>query len=277
MILFFVVATLVCTVNAFVPLGERRFSSRAMNLHARSWLENWLLPVVEGKRYRTKGELDAEIDALDPVVSKNFDDRFLDDSLEYENMQVASTMEEWLNSPAFASDRSEMRRRPPVWPGDRPPLPNFRRMAQSMDAAWGRGKFRREIWEDTMNPVTDWKVSFEPSEEEVDALFGPDPFWFNDVEGWCKEKGLEYEKTVEEWQKLREEGFQQYLKDEERKSKLVTQKEYLDYLELKERVEAQEFRVEDNKNQKYKGSMSLDDEDTGVRFWNDPIEPKKKK
>ena len=56
----------------------------------------------------------------------------------------------------------------------------------------------------------------------------------------------------------------------------MTQKEYLEYLELKERVEAQEFRVEDNKNQKYKGSMSLDDEDTGVRFWNDPIEPKKK-
>ena len=105
--------------------------------------------------------------------------RFLDDNEEYENMQVASSMKEWLKSPAFAQDRSLMRKRPIVWPGDRPPLPNFRRLDQSMDAAWGRGKYRREIWEDDVNPIVDWTVSFEPSEEEIDALFGPKPFWFN--------------------------------------------------------------------------------------------------
>ena len=77
------------------------------------------------------------------------------------------------------------------------------------------------------------------------------------------------------WKKLRDDGFQNFLKDEERKAKLVTQKEYLEYLELKERIEAQEFRVEDNKNQKYKGRMSLDDEDTGVQYWNDPVEKKR--
>ena len=146
----------------------------------RSWLENLLLPVRERDTpVLTVGELEAKIEALDKDVSENFDKRFLDDNEEYENMQVASSMEEWLKSPAFAQDRSLMRRRPPVWPGNRPPLPNFRRLDQSMDAAWGRGKYRREIWEDDVNPITDWTVSFEPSEEEIDALFGPKPFWFN--------------------------------------------------------------------------------------------------
>ena len=75
-----------------------------------------------------------------------------------------------------------------------------------------------------------------------------------------------------EWRKLRDEGYQQFKADEARRAKLVTQEEYLLYLELKERVTAQEFRVEDDKNQKYKGSTPLDEEDTCVQFWNDPVE-----
>ena len=145
----------------------------------RSWLENLLLPIVEGAEVLTVGELDEKINSLDKTVSENFDKRFLEDNDEYANMQVASNMDEWLKSPAFAQDRSLMRKRPAMWPGNRPPLPNFRRLDQSMDAAWGRGKYRREIWEDDVNPITDWTVSFEPSEEEIDALFGPKPFWFN--------------------------------------------------------------------------------------------------
>ena len=65
------------------------------------------------------------------------------------------------------------------------------------------------------------------------------------------------------------------IKDEARKATLVTQEEYMLYLELKERVTAQEFRVEDDKNQKYKGSTPLDLEDTGVQYWNDPVPAKK--
>ena len=263
--------------GAFHTPVRSRHGSGTLKLAAqkRGWLEEWLLPVSDAtRRFRTKGELDAEISALDPEVSAAFDARFLDDSIEMENMQVVKNLQEFLESPAFATDRTQMRKRPAVWPGNRPPLPNFRRMTQSMDAAWGRGKYRQEIWEDNVNPVVDWKVGFEPSAEEMDALFGPEPFWFNDVEGWCKSKGLDYDKTVEEWKKLREEGFKLYLKEEEAKAKLVTQKEYLLYLELKERVEAQSFRVEDNKNQKYKGRPSLDDEDTGKQWWNDPIERK---
>lgn len=223
----------------------------------------------------TVGELDEKINSLDKTVSENFDKRFLEDNDEYANMQVASNMDEWLKSPAFAQDRSLMRKRPAMWPGNRPPLPNFRRLDQSMDAAWGRGKYRREIWEDDVNPITDWTVSFEPSEEEIDALFGPKPFWFNDVEGWCKENGLDYETTMTEWRKLRDDGYKQFKEDEARKATLVTQEEYMLYLELKERVTAQEFRVEDDKNQKYKGSTPLDLEDTGVQYWNDPVPAKK--
>lgn len=96
-----------------------------------------------------------------------------------------------------------------------------------------------------------------------------------DVEGWCKENGLDYEITMTEWRKLRDDGYKKYKEEEARKAQLVTQEEYLLYLELKERVTAQEFRVEDDKNQKYKGSTSLDLEDTGVQYWNDPVEKKK--
>jgi hypothetical protein len=56
-----------------------------------------------------------------------------------------------------------------AWPGNRPPLPNVDRILQSMDATWGRGKFRTEVWEDDVNPVNEWWTVFAPSTEEVEA------------------------------------------------------------------------------------------------------------
>jgi hypothetical protein len=38
-----------------------------------------------------------------------------------------------------------------------------------MDATWGRGKFRTEVWEDNSNPVNDWWIPYLASEEEVEA------------------------------------------------------------------------------------------------------------
>jgi hypothetical protein len=38
-----------------------------------------------------------------------------------------------------------------------------------MDAAWGRGKYRTEVWEDDVNPVNDWWAVYAPSEEEIEA------------------------------------------------------------------------------------------------------------
>jgi len=56
-----------------------------------------------------------------------------------------------------------------IWPGDRPPVSNPQIYLQSMDATWGRGKFRTEVWDDKPNPINDWWEAFTPSEEEIAA------------------------------------------------------------------------------------------------------------
>ena len=55
------------------------------------------------------------------------------------------------------------------WPGDRPPLPNMQLIDQRMDAAWGRGKFRTEVWDDNVNPRNNWWEAYAPSEEQLEA------------------------------------------------------------------------------------------------------------
>lgn len=56
-----------------------------------------------------------------------------------------------------------------LWPGTRPPIINMRFLQLKMDATWGRGKYRDEIWDDNINPSNDWWISFAPSEEEIEA------------------------------------------------------------------------------------------------------------
>jgi hypothetical protein len=70
------------------------------------------------------------------------------------------------------------------WPGNRPPLPKAEFLDQRMDAAWGRGKFREEIWNDKVNPINDWWEAYTPSDEEVEAAAAG--FDFKDPEGWFK-------------------------------------------------------------------------------------------
>jgi hypothetical protein len=55
------------------------------------------------------------------------------------------------------------------WPGNRPPVTNPARLEQCMDANWGRGRYRTEIWEGNVNPVDFWWEAYEPSAEEVEA------------------------------------------------------------------------------------------------------------
>lgn len=55
------------------------------------------------------------------------------------------------------------------WPGNRPPIGNLLRVEQSMDATWGRGKYRAEVWEGEDNPVDDWWEAYTPSQEEQEA------------------------------------------------------------------------------------------------------------
>lgn len=38
-----------------------------------------------------------------------------------------------------------------------------------MDATWGRGKFREEVWTGEVNPADDWWLAYTPSEEEQQA------------------------------------------------------------------------------------------------------------
>jgi len=75
-----------------------------------------------------------------------------------------------------------------------------------------------------------------------------------------------------EWKKLRDDGYAAFKKQEEENEKLVTQQEYIDFQIMKERIEKQSFRVEDDRNQKFKGQPSLEGEDDGKQYWNDPVE-----
>jgi hypothetical protein len=85
------------------------------------------------------------------------------------------------------------------WTGKRIPIATPTFLDQKMDAAWGRGKYRTEIWEDNVNPLNDWYLAYAPSQEEIDASMGG--FDFKDPESWCKENGIDYEKAKEDLKK----------------------------------------------------------------------------
>ena len=51
-----------------------------------------------------------------------------------------------------------------------------------MDAAWGRAKYRTEVWEDDVNPSNDWWLAYAPSEEEVSAA--EKGFDFKNPQSW---------------------------------------------------------------------------------------------
>lgn len=53
-----------------------------------------------------------------------------------------------------------------------------------MDATWGRGKYRTEVWEDDVNPVDFWWEAYEPSVEEAQAAAAG--YDFGDPKGWLE-------------------------------------------------------------------------------------------
>jgi len=71
-----------------------------------------------------------------------------------------------------------------TWPGDRPPMTNLELLEQRMDATWGRGKYRTEVWDDDMNPVSDWWTAYAPSEEQIEAAAAG--YDFKDSASWLK-------------------------------------------------------------------------------------------
>jgi len=73
---------------------------------------------------------------------------------------------------------------PSSWPGNRPPVNSPQALEQRMDAVWGRGKFRTEVWEDNPNPLNDWWLNYEPSQEQVEAA--EQGFDFQNAKEWCE-------------------------------------------------------------------------------------------
>ena len=74
---------------------------------------------------------------------------------------------------------------------------------------------------------------------------------------------------MSEWKAAREAGYKAFKEEEAAAETLVTQQEYQHFLMMKERIEKQAFRVEDDRNQNLKGQPSLEGEDDGKQFWND--------
>lgn len=73
---------------------------------------------------------------------------------------------------------------PQKWPGNRPPVTNPEFLSQRMDAAWGRGKYRKEVWDDKVNPLNDWWTAYAPTQEEMAAA--REGFDFSDPKGWLE-------------------------------------------------------------------------------------------
>ena len=63
-------------------------------------------------------------------------------------------------------------------------MPNLLVGEQRMDATWGRGRFRREIWDDKLNPMNDWWAAYAPSEEEMEASAAG--YDFKDPKAWLE-------------------------------------------------------------------------------------------
>jgi hypothetical protein len=144
-----------------------------------------------------------------------------------------------------------------------------------MNASWGKAKFRTEVWDDDVNPSDDWWRVYAPSEEEIDAALAN--FSFGEVEQWCEDKGLNFEDAQAKYQKDLQGLMQNMEADVEAElgSPLAMEDfkvEQAKFFELQKKAFKLAFRLSDDENQKKKGQPSLDDEDDGTRFFNDPVE-----
>jgi hypothetical protein len=167
--------------------------------------------------------------------------------------------------------RNELSMSNDKWPGDRPPIPKVEFLTQFMDAAWGRGKFRTEVWEDDVNPMNLWWEVYGPSDEEKDAANGN--FGFGNAKEWCKEKGIDYEQAMEKYNNLVKKVVEDHTKSEEKSrgdfSMETFANEQEKFMALQRRAFEVAFRIDDDENQKRKGQPSLDDEDDGKQYKND--------
>lgn len=155
-----------------------------------------------------------------------------------------------------------------VWPGNRLPVPNPLILDQRMDATWGRGKFRSEVWDDDPNPLNDWWEVYSPSDEVVEAIaLG---FDFKDPKGWCEKYGIDFDKALAELSKLKQEKLAEFQKANPKADKNADVSAILaEYYEIQNKLFEVSFRIYDDLKQKEKGQPSLDEEDTGLQWKND--------
>ena len=90
-------------------------------------------------------------------------------------------------------------------------------------------------------------------------------------------KGIKYEAALEKYTKDLDSAHKKYLKENEQQTnKPVSEEEYRkvseEFFLLEKKLSELAFRYNDNLKQKAKGQPSLDVEDTGVQWKNDPIE-----
>eukprot|EP01041_Mallomonas_annulata_P010598 gene10598-22130_t len=159
----------------------------------------------------------------------------------------------------------------PEWSGDRLPIANLGQYEQKMDAAWGRGKFRTEVWDDDVNPSNDWWKFYVPSKEEREAV--RQGFDFANPKEWFEKRGIDYEQAKANTKAVIEQRMADYQKAKAGEPEFsvenfkAVQQQYFD---LQKKFFEFTFRLEDDKKQKLKGQPTLAEEDTGYQFKNDP-------
>lgn len=174
------------------------------------------------------------------------------------------------------------------WKGDRPPLPNMEFLDQRMDAAWGRGKFRDEVWNDNTNPLNNWWTAFAPSEEQIEAA--AQGYDFKNPQSYFEEKNIDYEKALAKYEEDKKKAYEEYKRSKEqewndfKEEDLASAQEK--YFRLLKIGYEKKLRERDNELQAKKGvettetpfkmakvikQPNLEEEDTGVQWKNDPV------
>lgn len=104
---------------------------------------------------------------------------------------------------------SRMQKLSMKWDGTRPPIPSMEWLSQRMDATWGRGKFRAEVWDDNVNPMNDWWLVFTPSQEEIEASEAG--YDFSNPKEWFEKKGIDSTKAMEKGLEATKAALDKYL------------------------------------------------------------------
>lgn len=95
-----------------------------------------------------------------------------------------------------------------LWPGDRPPLSQVKLYAEKMDAAWGRGRFRSEVWDDDANPLNNWIKNYEITAEQLEAL--AQGFDFTNPKSWFEKRGIKWEDALEKYKAAIADSLKKY-------------------------------------------------------------------